>query len=64
MVKKGMSLKEIYESGKFPKPTYRAIDVQIKRLGSYVTQISKAEIPDFDDVLARYGCMEIPRTFP
>jgi len=62
MVKKDMSVQQIYESGKFPNRTYRSVDVQIKRLGSsvtqrkkfFVTQVGRAEIPDFDDVLARY----------
>jgi len=62
MAKKGMSVQQICDSGKFPNRTYKAIEHQLKRLGSYGTrkekfygtQISKAEIPDFDDVLARY----------
>ncbi|MDI6847171.1 MAG: hypothetical protein QMD13_00215 [Candidatus Bathyarchaeia archaeon] len=59
MAKKSMSAKENYELGKLSNRTRRAIDVQIKRFGvlcdtkrkNFAKQISKAEIPDFEDVL-------------
>ena len=61
MDKKGMSAQEIFKSGKFPNRTYYAIERQLKRLGFgyqkkkfFGYRIGKAEIPDFDDVLARY----------
>jgi flagellar motility protein MotE (MotC chaperone) len=62
MAAKGMNVKQIYDSGKFPGRTPRAIENQLQRLGCFRyqkkkffgTQITKAEIPDFNDVLARY----------
>ena len=63
MIEQGMSLDDIVKSGKFPHRTPRAIEKQIKILSgslvsqkkiSKVTLISKAEIPDFDEIIARY----------
>jgi len=55
MKKKSMSAKEIYDSEKFLGRTPRAIENQMQRLPFeyqkkkfYGTQISKAEIPDFE----------------
>jgi hypothetical protein len=63
MAQKGMTIHEILNSNKFPNRTFFAIQNQLKRLGmdltgqkkiSLVNQISKAPIPDFNDILARY----------
>ena len=64
MVKQGLSLDQIVKSGKFEGRTPQAIAKQIERLKlgcfvgqnkkSIVGQIGKAEIPEFEEVLARY----------
>lgn len=64
MVQQGLSLEAIVKSGKFEGRTPQAIAKQMERLKlgffvgqnkkSIVGQISKAEIPEFEEVLARY----------
>ncbi|MCL6579839.1 MAG: hypothetical protein K6T73_10775 [Candidatus Bathyarchaeota archaeon] len=64
MVQQGLSLDDIVKSGKFEGRTPQAIAKQIERLKlgcfvgqnkkSFVGQIGKAEIPEFEEVLARY----------
>ena len=64
MVQQGLSLDAIVKSGKFEGRTPQAIAKQMERLKlgffvgqnkkSVVGQISKAEIPEFQEVLARY----------
>ena len=64
MTQQGLSLDAIVKSGKFEGRTPQAIAKQIERLKlgcfvgqkekSFVGQIGKAEIPGFEDVLARY----------
>jgi len=56
MVQQGLSLDAIVKSGKFEGRTPQAIAKQMERLklGFFVGQISKAEIPEFQEVLARY----------
>jgi len=64
MAQQGLSLEAIIKSGKFEDRTPQAIAKQIERLKlssfvgqnkkSFVGQIGKAEIPGFEEVLARY----------
>jgi len=64
MIQQGASLDNIIRSGKFEGRTPQAIAKQVERLKlhsfvgqskkSFVGQIGKAEIPGFEDVLARY----------
>jgi len=64
MIQQGASLDDIIRSGKFEGRTPQAIAKQVERLklGSFVRQnkksivgqIGKAEIPGFEEVLARY----------
>jgi len=64
MMQQGLSLEAIVKSGKFEGRTPQAIAKQMERLKlgcfvgqnrkSIVGQIGKAEIPEFEDVLARY----------
>jgi hypothetical protein len=64
MVHQGMSVQQIYDSGKFPSRTFSSIQKQLQRLGTDLSgqrkkllsgqKIGKAKIPDFNEVLARY----------
>ncbi len=64
MAQQGLSLDAIVKSGRFEGRTPQAIAKQMERLKlgffvgqnkkSVVGQISKAEIPEFEEVLARY----------
>lgn len=61
MVEQGMNAQQIYNSGKLPGRSLRAIETQIQRFPFetqkkkfFATQISEAEIPEFEEVLARY----------
>ncbi|MEM2912535.1 MAG: hypothetical protein QW146_08535 [Candidatus Bathyarchaeia archaeon] len=63
MVRQGMSIHEIFSSGRFSNRTLYAIQNQLKRLGANLTrqkkkfmtnQISKAPIADYDEILAHY----------
>ena len=64
MTQQGLSLDAIVKSGKFEGRTPQAIAKQIERLKlgcfvgqkekSFVGQIGKAEIPGFEEILARY----------
>lgn len=64
MIQQGASLDDIVKSGKFEGRTPQAIAKQVERLKlgsfvgqnkkSFVGQIGKAEIPGFEEVLARY----------
>jgi len=61
MVEQGLSTEQIFKSGKFPGRTYRAIDMEIKRLSivvphrnSAVPQISEGQIVDLESFVKRY----------
>ena len=64
MTQQGLSLDDIVKSGKFEGRTPQAIAKQVERLKlgcfvgqnkkSFVGQIGKAEIPGFEEILARY----------
>jgi len=63
MVKKGLNVQQIYNSGKFPNRTFRAIETQLQRLGvdlctqtknSLSTQIREIEIIDLETVAKRF----------
>jgi hypothetical protein len=63
MAKQGMSVQEIYDSGKFPNRTFRAIQQQLQKLGadygtnkkfSFSTKISEAEIVELETVVKRF----------
>jgi len=61
MVEQGSSADQIFKSGKFPGRTYRAIDMEIRRLSvvvphrnSAVPQITEAGIVDLESFVKRY----------
>jgi len=62
MATEGLTIKEIYDSGKFPNRTPRSIENQLLRLGSFEyqkkkifgTQIREAEIVGLDEIVKRY----------
>ena len=63
MAEQGMSVQEIYESGKFPERSYSAIAKQLQRLGADLSgqrkiqlsgQISEAEVVDLETVVKRF----------
>jgi hypothetical protein len=63
MTEQGMGIQEIYESGKFPNRTFRAIQNQLQRLGAGLSaqkkfqmsaQIREAEIVELETVVRRF----------
>ena len=63
MVKRGMTIQQIYESGRLPNRTFQAIQNQLKRLGADLTghkkfqltgQIREAEIVDLETIVKRF----------
>jgi hypothetical protein len=65
MAKHGLSIQEIYDSGRFPDRTFRAIQEQLQRLGGGANlsaqrkfqlsaQISEAEIVELETVVRRF----------
>jgi len=63
MAEKGMSVQQIYDSGKFPNRSFRAIQHQLKKIGadygtikkfSFGTKISEAEIVELDRVVRKF----------
>lgn len=63
MIRKGMTIQQIYDSGILPNRNFRSIQVQLQRLGTDLctqkkiclsTQISEAEIIALDSVVKRF----------
>ncbi len=63
MTRQGMTVRQIYESGKFPNRSFQALDKQLERLGvdlsrqkkfSLSGQIREAEIIDLETIVRRF----------